>query len=142
MTSRTPIVDLWAAGRVPIEDGVFFADGRSYAVEVVDGRLDAVAELDLAAMLADDPDWLAAIDVTGEQEIPDGAGHVCVGEGSHGSEGFFARLDAARRLVWVCHLSGSNPFAGLEVAAGTATVTSTSGLRVTVDLDSPVTGQR
>jgi hypothetical protein len=129
MTSRTPIVDLWAAGRVPIEDGVFFADGRSYAVE-------------LAAMLADDPDWLAAIDVTGEQEIPDGAGHVCVGEGSHGSEGFFARLDAARRLVWVCHLSGSNPFAGLEVAAGTATVTSTSGLRVTVDLDSPVTGQR
>jgi hypothetical protein len=136
LTSDTPIVALWHEGRLPIEDGVFFADDRSYAVDVEDGRLVVVEELDLAEVLAEDPDWLTTIDITGETELPDG--HLCVGEGSHGSEGFFARLDAARELVWVCYLSEANPFKDVTVANRTATVTSTSGVTVTVDLDNPV----
>jgi hypothetical protein len=136
--TETPIVALWREGRLPIEDGVFFADGRSYAVEVADGRLVVVEELDLAEVLAEDPDWVTSIDITRETPLPDGL--LCAGEGSHGSEGFFARLDAARGLVWVCYLSESNPFSEVAVDGGTATVTSTSGVAVTVDLDAPVSG--
>jgi hypothetical protein len=81
---------------------------------------------------------LAAVTDRSETALPDGL--LCAGEGSHGSEGFFARLDAARGLVWVCYLSESNPFAEVAVEGGSATVTSTSGLGVTVDLDAPVSG--
>lgn len=135
MTS--PIVALWQEGQLPIEDGVFFADDRTYAVEVEDGRLVAVEELDLAEVLAEDPTWVTTIDITGEVELPAG-GFLCVGEGSHGSEGFFARLDEEHQLVWVCYLSESNPFKTVTYETSTATVTSTSGVTVTVDLDNPV----
>jgi hypothetical protein len=133
--AETPIVALWRADQLPIADGLFFADGRSYAVDVVDGRLVVVEELDLAEVLAEDQEWVTAIDITGETELPDG--YLCVGEGAHGSEGFFARLDAGRELVWVCYLSQANPFKDMAVENRTATVTSTSGVRVTADLDTP-----
>src|SRR5882724_6188313 len=95
------IEELWRSGRLPIEDGVFFANGRSFAVEVVESRLEVVDEVDLAQLLAEDPDWVTSIDVTREVAAP--GGFVCAGEGSHGSEGFFARLDEARNLIWVCY---------------------------------------
>ncbi|CRK58286.1 hypothetical protein [Alloactinosynnema sp. L-07] len=132
----TEIQTLWRAGRLPIEDGVFFADGRSYAVDVEGTSLAVVEELDLAQVLAEDPDWVTSIDVT--RTVPAPAGFVCAGEGSHGSEGFFARLDADRELVWVCYLSECNPFDGLTVTGTSLTATSTSGITITVDLDAPV----
>ncbi|HEY7597366.1 MAG TPA: hypothetical protein VH969_29740 [Actinophytocola sp.] len=133
-----PIDDLWKAGRLPIEDAVFYADGRSVAVEVSGDRLVAVEEFDLAELLEEDPEWLATVDVTGEQELPGGAGFLVRGEGAYGSEGFFGRLDAERELVWVCYLSEGNPFVDIARGEGTATFTSTSGVTVTVDLDRPV----
>ncbi|MFC0539900.1 hypothetical protein [Kutzneria chonburiensis] len=130
------IEELWRAGRLPIEDGVFFADGRSYAVDVDGSALRVVEEIDLAELLAEDPDWLTSIDITREAPAP--GGFVCAGEGSHGSEGFFARLDADRKLVWVCYLSESNPIGELTVLDRALTVVSTSGVTITVDLDAPV----
>ena len=130
------ISDLWRDGRLPIEDGVFFADGRSYAVDVAGSALRVVEEVDLAELLAEDPDWLTSIDITRESPAP--GGFVCAGEGSHGSEGFFARLDADRNLVWVCYLSESNPFDSLTVTDVALTAVSTSGVTITVDLDTPV----
>lgn len=127
---------LWAAGRLPIEDGVFFADGRSYAVDVDGSRLQVVEEVDVAEILAEDPEWLTSIDIT--REIPAPGGFVCAGEGSHGSDGFFARLDGEKRLVWVCYLSESNPFDHLAITGNTLTASSTSGVVITVDLDHPV----
>jgi hypothetical protein len=133
-----PINDLWQSGRLPIEDAVFYADGRSVAVEVSEAGLVAVEEFDLAEVLAEDPEWLATVDVTGEHELPDGAGFLVRGEGAYGSEGFFGRLDGRRELVWVCYLSEGNPFVDIAVDDGTATFTSTSGVSVTVDIDRPV----
>jgi hypothetical protein len=130
------ISDLWRDGRLPIEDGVFFADGRSYAVDVVGSALQVVEPVDLAEILAEDPDWLTSIDITSETAAP--GGFVCAGEGSHGSEGFFARLTADKELVWVCYLSESNPFTKLTVIDHSLTAVSTSGVTITVDLDTPV----
>ena len=126
------IQELWRDGMLPIEDGVFFADGRSFAVEVVGSTLRVVSELDLT----EDPDWLTSVDIT--RECPTPGGFVCAGEGSHGSEGFFARLAANKRLVWVCYLSESNPFEKLAVNDHTLTAVSTAGVTITVNLDTPV----
>ena len=83
-------------------------------------------------MLVEDPEWVASIIITREVPIPDGL--LCAGEGSHGSEGFFARLDADWNLVWVAHFQESNPFDEITVHGDQATFTSTSGGTVTVDL--------
>jgi hypothetical protein len=132
----TPIVALWRDGRLPIEDGLFFADGQSFVVDHAPPGLEVVEEFDLAELLAEDPDWVTSIDITREVPLPDG-GFVCAGEGSHGSEGFFARLDDVRELVWVCYLGESNPFSEIKLDGERVTVTSTSGVSVTVSLETP-----
>ncbi len=130
------IVRLWREEQLPVKDGVYFADGRSYAVEVVNGGLSVVEQFDLVEVLAEDPGWVSSIDINRKVAAP--GGFACAGEGSHGSEGFFARLDAEEQLVWVCYLSGCNPFDKLVVEGGRLKATSTLGLTVTVDLNAPV----
>ncbi|MBV9561793.1 MAG: hypothetical protein JOY90_15300 [Bradyrhizobium sp.] len=132
----TEIVRLWRESRLPIKDGVYFADGRSYAVDAVHGRLSVVEQFELAEMLAEDADWVTKIHVTRQVVAP--GGFACAGEGSWGSEGFFGRLNADEQLVWVCYLSEGNPFDRVVVADGMLTAMSTSGLTITVDLDAPV----
>jgi hypothetical protein len=80
------IAELWAAGTVPGWDGLYRADGTALAVEVDSARLlcfDLGPPLDLDALLAKDPEWLAEIDITTDVVLPDGSGHLCAGEGSH-----------------------------------------------------------
>lgn len=132
----TMISDLWRQEQVPIEDGLFLADGAAYEVDVVDTRLRLRAPLDLDALLAADPEWVAWITITREVPISDGL--LCSGEGSHGSEGFFARLDANRNLVWVVHFQESNPFNEISVHGAEVTFTSTLGVSVIVDLAAPI----
>ena len=129
------ITTLWSAARLPIEDGLYFADGRSYAVAVAGAGLRLVEAFDLGELLAEDPEWLTSIDITREIRVP--GGYAVAGEGSHGSEGFFARLAEDRSLVWVCYLSESNPFGELAVESSTLTATSTSGLSLSLPLDRP-----
>src|ERR1700760_4578730 len=66
------IGELWQRQQLPIDDGLFHADGHSYAVGVVDGRLRTGAPFDLDASLADDPGWVASIMITREVPISDG----------------------------------------------------------------------
>jgi hypothetical protein len=128
----TAISALWRKEQVPIEDGLFLADGAAYEVDVVNGRLRIGAPFDLDSLLAADPTWVASIIVTREVPIPDGL--LCAGEGSYGSEGFFARLDTNRNLVWVVHFQESNPFTEISVHGNEATFTSTSGVSAIVNL--------
>ena len=99
-------------------------------------------EFDLAALLDADPEWVTSIDVTRETALPARRGYLCCGEGSHGSEGFFARLDENRELLWVVYLEQSNPFDSISTDGTNGTFGSTSGLSVTVNLDTPDADQR
>ncbi|HEY9368797.1 MAG TPA: hypothetical protein VIU94_10200 [Streptomyces sp.] len=134
------IAELWAAGTAPGWDGLYRADGSARAVVVDDARLsrfDLGPPLDLDALLAEDPEWLAEIDITDEVELPDGSGHLCAGQGAHGSQGFFARLDPERNLVWLVSLGDSNPFVRVTVDGTTAKFTNNLGNSITVDLTTP-----
>lgn len=136
----SPIVALWQEGKLPIDDGLYLANGRSYAVDLAPGTTSGLAlveEFDLAESLAADPDWVTSIDTQSPTPLPDG-GSLIRGEGSHGSEGFVARLDAAGQLVWVLYLSESNPFDTVVVNDTIATCTTTSCITITLDIDDPV----
>jgi hypothetical protein len=131
------IVELWLAGEAPARDGLYRADGSARAVEIDGAKLswfDLGAPLDLDALLADVPDDVTEIDVSAEAELADGSGYVCCGDGAHGSEGFFARLDRDRNLVWLVSLRDSNPFLHTAVDGSLATFTNNLGNSVTVDL--------
>ncbi|MFD8493866.1 hypothetical protein [Amycolatopsis sp. NPDC059657] len=132
----SPIVALWRKGKLPIEDAIHHASGVSRELDAnpeAPGGFELGDEFDLAEMLAEDPDWVSDVDITNETPIP--GGFLVRGEGSHGSEGFFGRLDAKRELVWVVFLTESNPFVETTVTGDMATFTSSSGVSITVSID-------
>lgn len=135
--------ELWNMGRLPIRDGLYISSGDAYSVQVAPvapGGIEIVGSLDLDALLSADPDWLTSIDITKEAEIEGGAGRLVAGEGSHGSEGFFARVDDDGNLRWVVYLEDSNPFIDISVSDDEATFTSSSGVSITVDINRPEIG--
>ncbi|MFF0482746.1 hypothetical protein [Streptomyces sp. NPDC004435] len=136
------IVDLWESGEVPDRDALYRADGVVREVHVDSAALSGFglgAPLDLDELLRDDPDGLAAYDIHRGcwAELPDGSGFVCGGGGAHGSEGFVARLDADRRLVWVVRMGDSNPFERVELDGMTARFLNNLGNAIEIDLTAP-----
>jgi hypothetical protein len=143
MTST--IARLWLAENLPIRDGLYRADGSARAVRAdasAPGGLALLEPFDLDAWLSANPGDCTMIDTTSVVPLPDGTGHLCCGEGSHGSEGFFARTDGLDDLVWVVYLEDSNPFLRAVFDGQDATIRSTNGLSITVDLDSREFGPR
>ncbi len=81
---------------------------------------------------------MASVEITLRAELSDGS--LVGGEGSQGSDGFFARLNESQDLVWAVFFEDSNPFVGVDVTGSLATFTTNLGLPVTVDLDSVAFG--
>ncbi|GAA2358996.1 hypothetical protein Cme02nite_35310 [Catellatospora methionotrophica] len=106
------------------------------------GGLALLEPFDLEAWLLANRGWHTCVDTTTELPLPDGSGHLCCGEGSHGSEGFFARLDHTKTLIWVVYLQESNPFVEVAIHGRHATIRSSSDLSIQVDLTSPNFGSR
>ncbi|MFF9340587.1 MULTISPECIES: hypothetical protein [unclassified Streptomyces] len=133
------ITALWEAGLVPAREGLYRADGTARDVEVDSAGLSRFAlgdPFDPDASLAGDPEGVTDYDIHPEcvAALPDGSGYVCGGDGPHGSQGFVARLDAERRLVWVVPMSDSNPFERVEVQGTTARFFNNLGHSIAVDL--------
>jgi hypothetical protein len=131
------IIDLWRRSEAPGWSGVYRANDDARAIDVDGAALSCfrVGEpFDLAERLAADPDEVSYIYETAEASLPDGSGRVCCGEAAHGSEGFFARLDAEGELVWLVFLRDGNPFCEIAVDGSRVTFTNNLGNGVTVDL--------
>ncbi|MDX3076073.1 hypothetical protein ACIP98_02875 [Streptomyces sp. NPDC088354] len=141
------INELWLAGKVPARDGLYRADGTVLGVDIDGPRLSAfrIGEpFDVAALLAGEPGLATSVDPhpAGTAELPDGTGYVCCGDGTHCSEGFFARLDSDGNLVWVVALGQSKPFVRAEARGTHATFTNSLGHALTVDLTAPAFATR
>ncbi|SEE21879.1 hypothetical protein [Streptomyces sp. TLI_105] len=133
------IAELWAAGDVPEWDGLYRADGSAREVEIDSAALswfDLGAPLDLEELLRGDPEGMTTYGIHPDcfAELPDGSGFVCGGDGAHGSEGFFARLDTDRNLVWVVSMGDSNPFEKVEVHGTAARFFNSLGNSIEIDL--------
>lgn len=135
------IIDLWERGTAPAIDGLYRADGSAYSVDL-DGpglsRFELGLPIDLDVLLVSDPEDVIEIDVSTEVTLLDGSGFLCCGEGALGSEGFFARLDQVRGLVWVFSSRKSNPFYRIDLNAQYATFVNNHGNSVMVDLNTSI----
>ncbi|MFE9481791.1 hypothetical protein ACFYNM_24675 [Streptomyces spororaveus] len=132
---------LWEDFRLPIRDALHFADGTSCDVDLdsdAPGGLRVLAPFDLDEILESDPSWVSSVD--GLVAVDLGSkGLLWGGEGSHGSEGFIARLTVDRALSWAIFFTESNPFDRIQLSGNVATFSSTSGFEITVDVDDPRT---
>ncbi len=126
--------------QLPIRDALYIHDGRSYSASL-DRRkshgIEITGQFNLNDLLREDPDFLADIMTTRKVATSPQPGFLCCGEGSHGSDGFFARLDSNENLIWVAFFEDSNPFHQVSQHQEQATFTSTSGVTVTVHMDEP-----
>ena len=134
------IDDLWDDGKLPIRDALHFAGGGSYDVvrdPYVLGCLGVREAFDLPGMLAEAPTWLSSIGGLIEEPLK-GGDFLWGGEGSHGSDGFFARVRPDETLVWAVFFMDSNPFEeGIELFGKYAKFHSSAEIAFTVDIDDP-----
>ncbi|WP_432125616.1 hypothetical protein [Streptomyces sp. bgisy082] len=130
---------LWREFELPAEDALHYADGRSYEVALdpaAPGGFTVLAPFDLGEALEADPTRVSPVDGRAVADLGE-RGLLWGGEGSHGSEGFLARLTADRALIWAVFFTESNPFERIRLSRNTAAFTSTSGFEVAVDIDDP-----
>lgn len=133
------IESLWENFRLPIRDSLYIHSGESYDVaysSTEPSSLHVISPFDLEAELEADPDWTSEVDGMKSTDLP-GGGLLWAGDGSYGSEGFFARLTTDRLLVWAVFLMDSNSFTEIIVSGGTATFISTADVVITVNIDDP-----
>ncbi|MFF2567448.1 hypothetical protein [Streptomyces sp. NPDC058084] len=137
----TTIERLWEEFELPIKDALHYADGRSYDVALdsaAPSGFSVLSPFELDEMLDDDPSWVSAVDGLAAADLGE-KGLLWGGEGSYGSEGFIARLTADRALIWAMFFTESNPFDRIQLSGNVATLSSTSGFEITVDIDDPRT---
>jgi hypothetical protein len=130
---------LWEDFRLPIRDGLYFADGNAYDVALspaTPSGFRVLESFDLHQIRKNVPDWTSEVDGLKSIELTHG-GFLWGGEGSHGSEGFLARLTPGRSLAWAIFLTESNPFQEIQLYSKIASFVSTSGIEITVDIDDP-----
>ncbi|MFF8599926.1 hypothetical protein ACF065_25815 [Streptomyces sp. NPDC015232] len=143
----TMIECLWEDLELPLVDALHFADGRSYALALdpaTPSGFSVLSRLDLDEMREEDPSSAFSVpsvsSVDGRAVVDLGEkGLLWGGEGAYGSEGFIARLTAARKLIWAMFFTESNPFERIQLSGSVATFRSTSGVAITVDIDDPRT---
>ncbi|WP_143657933.1 hypothetical protein [Embleya scabrispora] len=137
VSGMSAIVELWKRQSLPIYDGLYYANGRSYDLAQDPSSPSGVTmgqAFDLDSLLRTAPDRVTSIDVTRVEQISEAEGYLCCGEGSYGSEGFFAKTDSAKQLLWVVYLENSNPFHEIEIREGMAIFRSTSGTCITAPI--------
>jgi hypothetical protein len=105
----------WEDEECRFEDGIFFSDDTfiSLAGSYSQGYQAAVRQ-PLQSLMEANPDGWTALDPVCSAEYHSIL--IVGGGGSYESDGFLAVVDAStRRLVWLLHLSGVEPFTEVRV---------------------------
>ncbi|AYV28884.1 hypothetical protein EES41_19430 [Streptomyces sp. ADI95-16] len=137
----TAIERLWEDFELPIKDALHYADGHSWDVALDSAAprgFTVLAPFDLDEVLEGDPSWVSSVDGLASVDLGE-KGLLWGGEGSHGSEGFIARLTVDRAPIWAMFFTKSNPFDRIRLSGNVATFSSTSGLEIELDIDDPQT---
>ncbi|MFF5176039.1 hypothetical protein ACFY3U_25905 [Micromonospora sp. NPDC000089] len=135
------VLELWRQACVPGISGLYRADGSARHVEIDDASLccfQVGSLFDLDTVLAVEPDNVSEIDESTRVDLPSGGGFLVCGEGAHGSEGFFARLDEREELVWVVFLRDGNPFRKIRLSGSDATFVNNLDRSITINLLDPL----
>lgn len=134
----TIVERLWRQEQLPIRSALYTAAGDAFDVEVdpqMPGGLRILDAFDAEEFFQEDPEWVTYLITTKEVGLS-GGGYLCCGEGSQGSEGFFARLGPDHDLLWAVYLEDSNPFVDIAVTGDRAVIRSTADVTVVLDAGS------
>jgi hypothetical protein len=134
------IAGLWQEQKLPVNDGLYFIEGRSLRILLeFDGNpnIQDMEEFDLGAFYMDDPGRVTRIYQTKVERLKNGQ-HFGCGCGAFGADGWFALLDSDQNLLWVAFFEELNPFHAFTVAHDTVIVRSTSDVKIKVDLRNPM----
>ena len=135
------INELWNKEKLPIKDGIYFANGESFSflakfypyVFIEKGE-----SFSLVDFLNQNPDCITHIDIFKKIKLQMG-GTCLLGEGSHGSEGFIAYITSDEKLNWVIYFEESNPFINaVELSNAFHIVESSANYRIILDLKNPI----
>ncbi|MFI7368158.1 hypothetical protein ACIBO4_39060 [Streptomyces sp. NPDC050149] len=138
----SPIEQLWENCQLPIRNALHFRSGVSFEIEISpadSAGYKILEEFDLESDLSLNPDWVSDIDGLYSVAL-DGGDLLWAGEGSYGSEGFAARLNREKSLIWTVFLEESNPFQEIHLQGDIACFVSTSGVRLRVNINNPLLG--
>lgn len=135
------IVKLWNEEKLPIKNGIYFANGESFSLSIQfypNLFIEIGKKFDLASFLNDNPDYLTNIDIT--KKIKMNTGEICLlGEGSYGSEGVIAYKTPDEHLKWVMYFEKSNPFINaIELSNKFLEVESSANYKIIIDLENPI----
>ena len=135
------INELWNKEKLPIKDGIYFANGESFSfltkfypdIVIKKGK-----SFSLVDFLNKNPDCITDIDIFEKIKIQTG-GTCLLGEGSHGSEGFIAYITSDEKLNWVIYIEESNPFINaVELPDTFLKVESSANYTIILDLKDPI----
>lgn len=135
------INELWNKEKLPIKDGIYFANGESFSfltkfypdIVIKKGK-----SFSLVDFLNKNPDCITDIDIFEKIKIQTGGAYL-LGEGSHGSEGFIAYITSDEKLNWVIYFEESNPFINaVELPDTFLKVESSANYTIILDLKDPI----
>lgn len=131
---------IWESHRLPIRDALHLREGGSYDISLDTGvprGMKILSPFDLEGAVQENPSWTSEVDGLRSVSLP-GGGFLWAGEGSYGSEGFFARLTAEYSLTWAVFFAESNPFTEIQLIGRKARFESTANVEITLDIDDPL----
>ncbi|PWU30902.1 hypothetical protein DK254_10800 [Pseudomonas sp. RW407] len=134
------IIELWSNEELPIKDGVYFSNGKSFSISILAYPAPHICSrgwFDFEEYFKGNQEEVTSIDVTKRVVLKGGA--CCyVGEGSYGSEGFIAYENNHKLLEWVVYSESSNPFIDIKEGGANALVAeSSAGFKIKISISNP-----
>ncbi|MBC1375781.1 hypothetical protein [Listeria farberi] len=134
------ISNLWDREELLIKNGIHFSSGTGLEVDInyyATPSIKIGSYFDFLEVYKKDYTNVTHIDIFNEMELASGC-YCCIGEGSHGSEGFVAYLDADKNLLWVLYSEASNPFVRItEEYENIVVAESSANFKVRIDVNNP-----
>lgn len=117
--SESVLQNAWHRGQIPIANAICFPDGRMLLLSLnweagYVPQISVLGETRIEEFLSKQPDWFAEVEPLCELTLP-GVGTLLAGEGSYGSDGFFALVDERGNFVYSAFFTSSNPFVALDL---------------------------
>ncbi|WP_232697659.1 hypothetical protein [Brevibacillus daliensis] len=131
---------LWMKGKLPMKDGIYFADGRSIACSLgINPHIELTVNdsFSLQDFLVKSPFDFTTINILNETYHEDNQCFYTLGKGSNGSEGFVASLAPDRRLIWVAFFANSESFVEMSCDENILYADSSSGVHLQFPLHDP-----
>lgn len=133
------ILTLWTNGQLPIKDAIYFSDGTVFNLSIISYPSPKIIRHSPFILHINNinMEYITSIGETFRLNLFE-KGVLVLGEGSYGSEGFFAHLNSKDDLLWVLYSEKCNPFiSAVDSGTGRVIIESSAEYLVSIDVEKP-----